>query len=87
MGLVHDRLNAIRRNAAEYKEAKEAERIAAATMNMADANERLAEVFAGLRRSFVAKGFTEEQAGDMVVAIQQESAANAAAIANALAED
>lgn len=49
---------------------------------MADVGESLAAAYASLRANFIAVGFSEEQAGDLVVAMRQEAAADALAVAN-----
>ena len=51
-------------------------------MNLVDTFSGLAEIYAGQKAILVNKGFTPEQAGDIVVALRQEAAADALAVAN-----
>lgn len=53
---------------------------------LADAGAFVAEIAASLKANFVGVGFTEEQAGDMVVAMKQETAAEAWAVARGIKE-
>ena len=51
-------------------------------MGLVESFSALAEIYAGQKAILVNKGFTPEQAGDIVVALRQEAAADALAVAN-----